>query len=131
LGVFREVIRMSTQPGTPPPVSRVSLTVPASLEPAYSNFALITHSPSEFVLDFAQVMPQVPHARVVARVVTTPVHAKLLLRALTENIGRYEAQFGVITPPESSTLADQLFRPPTGGGPGSSGPEGGTPGPSS
>jgi len=118
---------MSTQPGTPP-VGRVSLTVPSNLEPAYSNFALITHSPSEFVLDFAQVMPQVPHARVVARVVTTPVHAKLLLRALTENVGRYEAQFGVIAPPDTSTLADQLFRPPTGGGPSSPGPDGGAPG---
>lgn len=114
---------MTTQPGTPP-VGRVSLNVPASLEPVYSNFALITHSPSEFVLDFAQVMPQVPHARVVARVVTTPVHAKLILRALAENVGRYEAQFGVIPTPEGTSLADQLFRPPTGGGPG---PEGGPP----
>ncbi len=119
---------MSTQPGTPPPVGRVSLTVPANLEPAYSNFALITHSPSEFVLDFAQVMPQVPHARVVARVVTTPVHAKLLLRALAENIGRFEAQFGAIAPLETSTLADHLFRPPTGGAPASPSPEGETPG---
>jgi Protein of unknown function (DUF3467) len=127
LGVLGEVTRMTTQPGTPP-VGRVSLTVPASLEPAYSNFALITHSPSEFVLDFAQVMPQVPHARVVARVVTTPVHAKLILRALSENVARYEAQFGAITPPESSTLADQLFRPPTDGGPSPAGPEGGAPG---
>jgi hypothetical protein len=118
---------MSTQPSTPAPVGRVSLTVPSNLEPAYSNFALITHSPSEFVLDFAQVMPQVPHARVVARVVTTPVHAKLLLRALAENVGRFEAQFGVIAPPESSALADHLFRPPTGGGPASPGPEGGAP----
>jgi hypothetical protein len=105
----------------------MSLTVPASLEPAYSNFALITHSPSEFVLDFAQIMPQVPHARVVARVVTTPVHAKLLLRALAENVGRFETQFGVITPPDASTLADQLFRSPTGGGPAPA-PEGGAPG---
>jgi len=119
---------MSTQPDTPPPVGRVSLTVPANLEPAYSNFALITHSPSEFVLDFAQVMPQVPHARVVARVVTTPVHAKLLLRALAENVGRFEAQFGVIAPPGTSTLADQLFRPPTGGGPASPAPESDAPG---
>jgi len=119
---------MSTQPGTPPPVGRVSLTVPANLEPAYSNFALITHSPSEFVLDFAQVMPQVPHARVVARVVTTPVHAKLLLRALAENVGRFEAQFGAIAPPETSTLADHLFRPPTGGGPASPAPETDAPG---
>jgi hypothetical protein len=93
----------------------VAVTLPSSLEPAYSNFALITHSPSEFVLDFAQMLPQLPQARVVARVISTPVHAKLLLRALAENIGRYEAQFGPIAAPETSTLADQLFRPPSQG----------------
>jgi hypothetical protein len=98
----------------------MAVTLPANLEPAYSNFALITHSPSEFVVDFAQMMPQLPQARVVARVVTTPLHAKLLLRALAENIGRYEAQFGPIATPDISTLADQLFRPPSQGG--SSGP---------
>jgi hypothetical protein len=119
---------MSTQPNTPAPVGRMPVTVPPGLEPAYSNFALITHSPSEFVLDFAQMMPQVPHARVVARVITTPVHAKLLLRALAENVSRFEAQFGAITTPDSSTLADQLFHPPTGGeGPESPAPEGGAP----
>jgi hypothetical protein len=113
---------MSTQPDTPAPVGRMAVTLPANLEPAYSNFALITHSPSEFVLDFAQMMPQTPQARVVARVVTTPVHAKLLLRALAENIGRFEAQFGPIATPDTSTLADHLFRPPSqGGSPGAAG----------
>jgi len=107
-------------PPPPPPAGRVAVTLPANLEPAYSNFALITHSPSEFVVDFAQMLPQLPQARVVARVITTPQHAKLLLRALAENIGRYEAQFGPITTPDTSTLADQLFRPPSQGG--SSGP---------
>ncbi len=101
---------------TPPAAARMAVTLPANLEPAYSNFALITHSPSEFVVDFAQMMPQLPQARVVARVVTTPLHAKLLLRALAENIGRYEAQFGPIATPDTSTLADQLFRPPSQGG---------------
>ncbi len=121
---------MSTQPDTPAPVGRMAVTLPANLEPAYSNFALITHSPSEFVLDFAQMMPQTPQARVVARVVTTPVHAKLLLRALAENIGRFEAQFGPIATPDTSTLADHLFRPPTPGGSAASGGspnEGGSP----
>ena len=119
---------MTNPPSPPAPVGRMPVAVPPGLEPAYSNFALITHSPSEFVLDFAQLMPQVPQARVVARVITTPVHAKLLLRALAENVSRFEAQFGPIVAPDSSTLADQLFRPPTGGGgPTSPAPESGTP----
>ena len=107
---------MTNPPSPPAPVGRMPVAVPPGLEPAYSNFALITHSPSEFVLDFAQLMPQVPQARVVARVITTPVHAKLLLRALAENVGRFEAQFGPIATPDTSTLADQLFRPPSQGG---------------
>jgi len=116
---------MSTQPETPAPVGRMAVTLSANVEPAYSNFALITHSPSEFVLDFAQMMPQTPQARVVARVVTTPVHAKLLLRALAENISRFETQFGPIATPDTSTLADHLFRPPSQGGPaGQAGPPG-------
>ena len=119
---------MSTQPDTPAPVGRMAVSLPANLEPVYSNFALITHSPSEFVLDFAQMMPQTPQARVVARVVTTPVHAKLLLRALAENVSRFETQFGPIATPDTSTLADHLFRPPSQGG--SSG-QSGSPGPAS
>jgi len=119
---------MSTQPDTPAPVGRMAVSLPANLEPVYSNFALITHSPSEFVLDFAQMMPQTPQARVVARVVTTPVHAKLLLRALAENVSRFETQFGPIATPDTSTLADHLFRPPSQGG--SSG-QSGSPGPGS
>ena len=120
---------MTNQPNTPAPVGRMPVAVPPGLEPVYSNFALITHSPSEFVLDFAQLMPQVPQAHVVARVITTPVHAKLLLRALAENVSRFETQFGPIVAPDTSTLADQLFHPPSGGGgPGSPAPEGGAPG---
>ncbi len=90
----------------------MQIHLPANLEPVYSNFALITHSPSEIVVDFAQVMPQLPQARVLTRVVMTPLNAKLLLRALGEHLGRYEAQFGEVVVPEGPTLADHLFRPP-------------------
>src|SRR5215510_11723271 len=65
-------------------------------EGIYSNLAIITHSPAEFIVDFTRVMPGVPKARVHARVVMTPQHTKLLLNALKENIERYEAQFGEI-----------------------------------
>ncbi len=69
---------------------------PEQAEGIYSNLAIITHSASEFVLDFTRVMPGVPKARVYARIIMTPQHAKSLLKALEENIKRYENQFGEI-----------------------------------
>ena len=65
-------------------------------EGIYSNLALITHSPSEFVIDFARVLPGVQRAKVYARVVMTPQHARLLHNALEENIKKFENQFGKI-----------------------------------
>ena len=65
-------------------------------EGTYSNLAIITHSPSEFVVDFIRVMPGVPKGKVKSRVVLTPFHAKRLLRALADNVGKYEQQFGTI-----------------------------------
>jgi len=62
----------------------------------YSNLAIISHSPSEFVVDFARIMPGVPKASVKSRVVLTPEHAKRLLQALTENINRFEDNYGPI-----------------------------------
>ncbi|HMV07329.1 MAG TPA: DUF3467 domain-containing protein [Cyclobacteriaceae bacterium] len=65
-------------------------------EGIYSNLAMIAHSNSEFVIDFIKLMPGVPKARVKARVIVTPEHAKRLLGALKENIDKYEANFGTI-----------------------------------
>ena len=65
-------------------------------EGIYSNLALISHSPSEIILDFARVMPGVPKAKVYARIVMTPAHAKLLLNTLQDNIKKFESQFGEI-----------------------------------
>lgn len=65
-------------------------------EGIYSNLALISHSPGEFVLDFTRVLPGVPKTKVYARVVMTPQHAKSFLRALEENVARYEKQYGEI-----------------------------------
>jgi hypothetical protein len=65
-------------------------------EGIYSNLALISHSPSEFIIDFARVMPGVQKTRVYARIVMTPAHARMLLSALEENIKKFEGQFGVI-----------------------------------
>ena len=62
----------------------------------YSNMAVISHSSSEFVYDFIRMVPGVPKHRVQSRVIMAPEHAKRLLRALQENISRYENQFGEI-----------------------------------
>jgi hypothetical protein len=98
------------QPAAPSSPHQVAIEIPANLEAIYSNFVLIAHSPSEMVVDFARMLPNMPQARVYARIVMTPMNAKLLMRALGENLSRYEAQFGEIAVP--SGLAEQLFKPP-------------------
>jgi hypothetical protein len=65
-------------------------------EGEYANLAMIAHSHSEFVLDFIRLMPGLPKAKVKARVVITPEHAKRFLAALEENIQKYEQSFGGI-----------------------------------
>ena len=65
----------------------------------YANFAIITHSSSDFILDFARVLPGLPKAQVKSRVILAPEHAKRLLAALQENIMRYEQEFGTIRIP--------------------------------
>lgn len=72
----------------------------------YANLAIITHSSSEFILDFIRVMPGMPKAGVQSRIVLAPEHAKRLLRALEENIGKYERVFGLIRMPD-----EQIFPP--------------------
>lgn len=74
----------------------------------YANLALINHSPVEFVLDFARVVPGSPQARVQTRVILAAVHAKNLVKALEENIKRYEEQYGEIKLPGKSG-SDQKF----------------------
>lgn len=62
----------------------------------YSNLQIVQHSPTEFIIDFVQIMPNVPKAQVKSRVILNPIHAKKLLKALSENIQRYEMTFGAI-----------------------------------
>ena len=62
----------------------------------YSNLAILTHSSSEFVADFVQMMPGMPKAQVRSRIIMAPEHAKLLLMALQDNVQKYEKQFGTI-----------------------------------
>lgn len=74
----------------------------------YSNLAIIAHSPSEFILDFASMMPGTKDAAVRSRVIMTPENAKKLLFALQDNFAKYEKQFGTVTisgtPAPGSTL---------------------------
>lgn len=73
-------------------------------EGTYANLAIITHSFAEFVIDFINVMPNAPKSRVKSRVIMTPQHAKRLMRALVENVKRYEAQNGTIKDQEQIAM---------------------------
>ena len=68
-------------------------------EGIYSNLAMITHSNAEFIVDFIKMMPGIPKAKVKSRIVLTPQHAKRLLRALQDNINKYESVHGEISEP--------------------------------
>jgi len=65
----------------------------------YFNFAMVNHTPTEFLLDFVFMQPQQPRGKVLSRVITSPVHAKRLLMALTDNVSKYEKKFGPIKLP--------------------------------
>jgi hypothetical protein len=93
-----------------PPVAP-TLEIPAGLEIVYANLARISHSPADIVIDFAHLLPSESNAIVKARVLMSPLSAKLLLRALGENLARYEAAFGEINVPMNTSLAEHLFRP--------------------
>ena len=81
----------------PKPQNQISLELkPEVAKGSYSNLAIISHSRSEFIMDFATAVPGLPGPKVGSRVIMTPEHAKRLLNALAENIGKYENQFGKI-----------------------------------
>lgn len=82
----------------------------------YSNLAIITHSTSEFIIDFVRIMPGLPKAGVQSRIVMTPEHAKRLMYALQDNVAKYEANFAPIRMPEEQIAAQaqgsKTFVPP-------------------
>lgn len=80
-----------------PPQQQINIELgEKEAEGIYSNLALITHSGAEFVVDFTRMLPGVPKTKVYARIIMTPQHAKSLLRALEDNIKKFESQFGEI-----------------------------------
>ena len=99
-----------------PKKKRINIHMPKDLTPVYANVAFISHSLAELVIDFAQVLPRSPRGSVQARIVMTPMHAKMLQLALAQNLANYERQFGEIQLPRSgSALADNFFRFPQDG----------------
>lgn len=85
--------------------NQLNIELPEEIaEGIYSNLAIITHSPSEFVIDFIRIMPGVPKARVKSRILLTPQHAKRLSMALAENIHKYEQLHGKIKEAEIHAL---------------------------
>jgi len=87
---------------------QLNIDVPPEMaDGVYANLAVITHSPAEFITDFVSMMPGVPQAKVRARVIMTPQHAKRLSRALQENIAKYESVHGTI-----KEISDPMMRGP-------------------
>ena len=94
------------------PNNQMNIELPEDIaEGIYSNLAIIAHSHSEFIVDFIRLVPNVPKAKVKSRVILTPTHAKRLMKALTENINKYEAQFGKIDEPEQAPFPPMNFTP--------------------
>jgi len=80
-------------------------------EGIYSNVAFIAHSPSEVIVDFARALPGLPKAKVYARIILTPQHAKSLLQALEQNLKTYETTFGAIKVPGEPKGKELGFKP--------------------
>ena len=80
-------------------------------EGIYSNVAFIAHSPSEVIVDFARALPGLPKAKVYARIILTPQHAKSLLQALEQNLKTYESTFGAIKVPGETKGKELGFKP--------------------
>lgn len=78
-------------------------------EGIYSNLAIISHSHSEFIVDFIRLLPNVPKAKVKSRIILTPSHAKRLMKALMDNVKRYENQFGTIEDPDAGMAPPMSF----------------------
>ena len=101
---------MSNPPQPPAATPPINIEFPANLPTQYANFALIMHMPSEIIINFASVLPGMTKAPIHTRIVMTPLHAKMMLSALADNLQKYEAQFGEIKLPTGDAgLAEQLF----------------------
>ena len=93
--------------------NQVNIELPEEVaEGTYSNLAIISHSHSEFVIDFIRMMPNIPKAKVKSRIVLTPQHAKRLMKALVDNINKFEKQFGTVTEADAPSFPNMNFNTP-------------------
>ena len=100
---------MTNQPEQP---SQINIEISEEVsEGSYANLAIITHSHAEFVIDFVNVMPGTPKSKVKSRIILTPFHAKRFMKAMIDNVKKFEAANGIIQD------MDQIEVPFTFGGP--------------
>lgn len=98
----------------PKNANQINIELPEEVaEGTYSNLAIISHSNSEFILDFVRIVPNMPKAKVKSRVILTPFHAKRLMRALKDNIDKFENQFGNIEESGGGSLPPMNFNTPS------------------
>ena len=89
--------QIKNQNPNPPNPNQINIELKEDIaQGVYSNLAIISHSSSEFVLDFIRIMPGIPKAEVKSRIILTPEHAKRLLLALSENVSKYESVHGLV-----------------------------------
>lgn len=99
------------QPPPNPAANRLRVEYPPNQTATYANAAIVNSTHSEIILDFLQVLPNDPRAKVTQRIALTPANAKLLMTALQDNLAQFETKHGAISlPPKPVTLADQLFQ---------------------
>ena len=100
------------EPTNNPNQNKINLELSDEIaEGIYSNLAIITHSRSEFVIDFVKMLPGIPKAKVKSRIILTPQHAKRLLKALAENIKKFESMHGEIKGSEQDNIPFNLGGP--------------------
>lgn len=93
--------------------NQINIELPEEVaEGLYANLAIISHSHSEFVVDFVRLMPNLPKAKVKSRIILTPQHAKRLLKALADNVTKFEKQFGPIKDSEPPGFPNMNFNTP-------------------
>ncbi len=93
--------------------NQISIELPEDVaEGTYANLAVISHSHAEFIVDFIRMVPNVPKAKVKSRIILTPQHAKRLMRALVDNVKKFEAQNGPISEGEPPHFPPMNFNTP-------------------
>ncbi|HNV49908.1 MAG: DUF3467 domain-containing protein [Bacteroidales bacterium] len=92
--------------------NKLNIELPEDVaEGVYSNLAIITHSRSEFIIDFVKMLPGIPKAKVKSRIILTPQHAKRLLKALQDNVRKFESMHGELKDTDADQMPFNLFGP--------------------